>query len=64
MKVKIRTLEGRSFGVDIGREETVWQLKAKISEAESIRPDNQRLIFSARELQVLTAPVVYLRGRA
>jgi ubiquitin C len=69
MKVNIRTLEGRSFSVDVERDETVAQLKAKVTAAENIAVDRQRLIFSARELQddrklgdynVLTDAVMHL----
>ena len=49
----IRTLDGRSYPVEVDAGCTVASLKAKISELEKVSSEGMRLIFSAREMEVL-----------
>ena len=46
MQIFVKTLSGRSLVVDIQPTSTVYQLKAKIYEKETIPPDQQKLVYS------------------
>eukprot|EP01117_Protostelium_nocturnum_P001064 TRINITY_DN11389_c0_g1_i1.p1 TRINITY_DN11389_c0_g1~~TRINITY_DN11389_c0_g1_i1.p1 ORF type:complete len:219 (-),score=92.85 TRINITY_DN11389_c0_g1_i1:66-722(-) len=48
--LKIRTLSGKEFELNVGKDETVGMLKKRIQEKEGIPIGQQRLIFKAKQL--------------
>ena len=46
MTIKVKTLTGREFEIDIEPSDTVQRIKERLEEKEGIAPDQQRLIFS------------------
>ncbi len=55
-RLSIRSLDGRSITVHVDADCTVAALKATITELENVPVERQRLIFSARELEVVSQP--------
>jgi large subunit ribosomal protein L40e len=53
MQVLIRLPGGKHLPVDLNKDDTLNELKSKITEVEGIPSDVQRLVFSAKELESL-----------
>jgi large subunit ribosomal protein L40e len=53
MQVLIRLPGGKHLPVDLNKDDTLNELKSKITEVEGIPSDVQRLIFSAKDLETL-----------
>ena len=53
MQVLIRLPGGKHLPVDLNKDDTLNELKTKITEVEGIPSDVQRLVFSAKELETL-----------
>jgi ribosomal protein L40E len=53
MQVLIRLPGGKHLPVDLNKDDTLNELKSKITEVEGIPNDVQRLVFSAKELETL-----------
>merc|ERR1711916_53791 len=51
MQVFIKTLTGKTITISIAPIETVEGLKLKVQEMEGIPPDQQRMIFSGKQLE-------------
>ena len=50
-QIFVKTLTGKSLAIDVTPDETVASLKEKVCSSEGVPVDQQRLIFSGKQLE-------------
>jgi len=51
MLIKVKTLTGKEIELDIDLEDKITRIKEKVEEQSGVPPQQQRLIFSGRQMQ-------------
>ncbi|EGO02297.1 hypothetical protein SERLA73DRAFT_133237 [Serpula lacrymans var. lacrymans S7.3] len=50
MLIKVKTLTGKEIELDIDLEDKITRIKEKVEEQSGVPPQQQRLIFSGRQM--------------